>query len=133
MFFYMIIILKKKMIKFKKKTIMNWENFYQDLFKINFLHSLLKLHLLKIALRPNSRPSLINQIKYLNNQKNNWWLSYNNSINNRNRLKKNYLLSTQKHWASQKLLKWSIKYQSSSHHNYLFLRLLHPFMKVWSA
>ena len=40
-------------------------------------------------------------------------------------LKKKCLLSTQKHRASQKLLKLSIKYQSIFHHNSLLLTLLH--------
>ena len=97
---------------------------------MNLLLSPLKLHILNIALRQNSMPSLINIIKFLTNQRKNWWISENKIIKNQNILKKNWLLSTQKHHASQKLLKWSIKYQSSFHHNYLLLKLLHTLTRI---
>ena len=61
----------------------------------------MKFHLLRIALRPNSRPSLINLIKFLDKQKKNWWISWNKGIKNRNMLKNNWLLSTHKHWLSE--------------------------------
>ena len=83
----------------------NQTSSHQNTLNMNFLPSLMKLRLLNISLRQNSRPSLINLTKFLNKQKNNLWMSQNNSIKNQNRLKNNCLLSTQKHRASQKLLK----------------------------
>ena len=85
--------------------------------------------------KPKSRPSVINLIKFPNTQKKNWWISWNKSIKNCNRLKKNCFLSTQKYCASQKVLKSSMKYQSSIHHNSLhrrsiFKKNLHPLMRI---
>ena len=53
---------------------LNQTCYHQNPLKIKCLLSLLKLHLLKISLRPNSRPSLINMIRFLNNQKDNLWI-----------------------------------------------------------
>ena len=89
--------------------------------KIKLSLSLMKLYLLKTALRLNSRPTLMNLIKNLNK-----------IIKNQNIFKK-WLLSTQKHHTSQKLLKWSTKYQSRFHQNYLLLKLLHPLTRILTS
>ena len=65
----------------------NKTSLHQYTLKVKCLLSLLKLNILKITMRPNYRPSMINLIKILNNQKNNWWISWNNSTKNRNILK----------------------------------------------
>ena len=44
---------------------------HHNTFKTKFLLSFMKLHLLNITLRPNSRPSLINMITFTNNRKKN--------------------------------------------------------------
>ena len=105
---------------------------------MKWLISLLRFHLLNIALRPNSMPSLINLIKFLNNHKKKLlWVSWNNSINNRKILNKDWFLSTQKHCAYKKLLKWSMKYQSIFYHNSLYskiisLKFLHHLTRIWN-
>ena len=89
----------------REKKKLNKNISHQNTFKIKCLLSLMKLHLLMIALKPNYRPSLITLIKFSNNQKKNLWISWNNSTKNRNRLKDSWFLSIQKHFSSHKLLK----------------------------
>ena len=100
---------------------------------MNCLISLMRLHLLKIFLRPNSRPSLINLIKFSNNQRNTLWISLNISTNNKDILKKNLFLSTQKHCATKNPLKRPMKYQSSSHQGkfpYPLTRILNSLVRT---
>ena len=59
------------LIEFKGKQQMGQKRSHQNKLKINCLLSLLKIHLLNIASRPNYRPILINLIKVLNNHKKN--------------------------------------------------------------
>ena len=75
----------------------NKTSLHQYTLKVKCLLSLLKLNILKITMRPNYRPSMINLIKILNNQKNNWYSSIENNIwnqtsSNQNTLKTKFLL-----------------------------------------
>ena len=56
--------------------------YHQNTLEMKCLLSPLKLHLLKTTLRENSKPSFLNLITVLNNNKNYWWSSRKNSTNN---------------------------------------------------
>ena len=65
---------KNNWLSSRKNTIMNWESFHQDSFKIKFLLSPLNSNILQIILRTNYKLIFIHLIKSLNNQNNNWLL-----------------------------------------------------------
>ena len=66
-FIHLIIVLKnrkKNCQSSRKNTIMNWESFHKELFKIKCLLSTLNIHPLQITLRENSKLRYLNQIKF---------------------------------------------------------------------
>ena len=65
----------KETIDFKGKQQMEPSKFSSEHIENEVLILSSKNHPLKIDLRPNSNPSLINLIKFLNNNKNNLWVS----------------------------------------------------------